>query len=119
LGICKLSEGTNVIPAKERHLSEGWDLNQIPAYARMTRFEYLQKIPAYARMTRFEYRQKIPAYARMTRFESPQRRLGLGSLNKNHLIIFNSTNYLRPRRKLTRQNTLGQGIFNQPLNYTL
>ncbi|MDA9352323.1 hypothetical protein N9913_00115 [Porticoccaceae bacterium] len=31
-----VSPAPSVIPAKKRHPSEGWDLQQIPAYARMT-----------------------------------------------------------------------------------
>ena len=73
------SEGTssqrrNVIPAQERHPSagwdqdlkqipchpsEGWDLNQIPAYARMT--EHIQNDGAYATMTsRIDLHHRAP-----------------------------------------------------------
>ena len=58
------SQRRNVIPAKERHPSEGWELNQIPAYARMTE-PYARMTEPCARMTE-PCARMTEAYARMT-----------------------------------------------------
>jgi len=114
LGICKPSEGTSpqrrlglgLGPLVDSRLRENDELCVPQPDSRLRENDDVLVIPA---------KERHPSEG-----TSPQRRLGLGlgSLPKHHPIILNIPNYLRPGRKLPRQNTLGQRVFNQPLNHT-